>query len=186
CLTCDREIKGQGLGHSSGPEAKARGSFLPKLEPLAGGHAGAPVGPGINVAEARRLVEEKLTGHLSPKSTSLAHRSLQEQGSCSSVRPLCGGRVPGSVTSQQSAPEQARLGDALPYPNLEDGFVLAVPLPYSRKSSPLRGTDGDTQGQDEPASNRARATSARTALPMTNSALVPKAAPGIGRTPVFL
>ncbi|GFH14104.1 uncharacterized protein HaLaN_10094, partial [Haematococcus lacustris] len=36
------------------------------LEPLAGGHAGAPVGPGINVAEARRLVEEKLTGHLSP------------------------------------------------------------------------------------------------------------------------
>ncbi|KAL6759818.1 hypothetical protein V8C86DRAFT_1226837 [Haematococcus lacustris] len=122
CLTCDREIKGQGLGHSSGPEAKARGSFLPKLEPLAGGHAGAPVGPGINVAEARRLVEEKLTGHLSP----------------------------------------------------------------NRKSSPLRGTDGDTQGQDEPASNRARATSARTALPMTNSALVPKAAPGIGRTPVFL
>lgn len=61
CLTCDRELKSQPTGAS--PDAvKAKGSFLPKLDNLPAAHPGPPVGPGINAAEMRRLVDEKLMG----------------------------------------------------------------------------------------------------------------------------
>lgn len=68
CLTCDREIKGQSGSPAS--ERANKGSFLPKLENMPGAHPGAPVGPGINAAEMRRLAEEKLGASLSRKGAS--------------------------------------------------------------------------------------------------------------------
>lgn len=81
CLTCDREIRGQSAGvHPA--ERAAKGSFLPKLEGLPGGHMGAPLGPGINAAEMRRLAEEKLGGSVGRKGASPPRGAeLDEYGS---------------------------------------------------------------------------------------------------------
>eukprot|EP00798_Chlamydomonas_sp_ICE-L_P031624 gene31624-6818_t len=58
CLTCDREIKTQGQGNGG---AQMRGSFLPKLDGVSGGSS-LPGGPGLNAAEARKIVEDRLAG----------------------------------------------------------------------------------------------------------------------------
>uniref|UniRef100_A0A7S0S532 Uncharacterized protein n=1 Tax=Chlamydomonas leiostraca TaxID=1034604 RepID=A0A7S0S532_9CHLO len=117
CLTCDREIKGQAGANPA--ERAAKGSFLPKLENMPGSHPGAPVGPGINAAEMRRLAEEKMGGTLARKGV-----------------------------------------------------------------SPPRGADFDDYGADRGGSP-GRSRSARVAIPMNNSSLVPKVSPGVQRTPVF-
>ncbi len=60
CLTCDREIRTQN-GGTPPKDAKAKGTFLPRLEGMPAS-PGAPVGPGINAGELRRLAEERATG----------------------------------------------------------------------------------------------------------------------------
>ncbi len=63
CLVCDRELRGQDDGGGGAAEGRAKGAFLPRLEGMPPAqHAGAPAGPGLNTAELRRLVEQRLAG----------------------------------------------------------------------------------------------------------------------------
>ena len=55
CLTCDREIKSQGLGPTTNI---AKGTFLPKLDPLPAKHPVHPMGPGLNPGELKRMADD--------------------------------------------------------------------------------------------------------------------------------
>lgn len=162
CLTCDQEVKNPGA--RGGGDAKARGSFLPKLDAHAAPAHAAPGGPGVNTAEMRRAAEERAAG-----GWVCWGRACYQ---------ACGGSRRGQRAAWCSEAHTGRR--CLPCTHL--ATLLPLLLLRRKGSSPLRRDVDEYVAEGVGAGGRAG--SGRTAMPMnTINSVVPRAA---GRAPIFI